>query len=312
MSEGLIGGDQTAPEVELGVTDDANQETGQQVGSPDLKTRVMEGGDFAWEQIQKRDRHSSELANRVKALEPIENLVTMAGGSDQLIEFAQLGSRVRQVPGLADVVQQALQTGRVDLPQQASQDDQDEDDEWLDPDAKKIRDSLNSKIADLEDRYAALQQVASGADLRSKESRVQKNIDTVLSEFEGNEDAFKEASQVVMDQYRAAQRAAESGDTVQAQLIDQLASEKGVEILNFVTMPVYKKHAAKLVSASNTSTAEVEGGLERKSTDERTVNPSRPGNPPMPPLPKGRVMDSDVQKYMEELARRKGYDLRLL
>ena len=309
MSAELIGQDQTA--VLGDVTDGVAPENG---AAPvaDLKTRVMQGGDFAWEQIQKRDRHSSELANKVKELEPVEQLVKFAGGdTNRLFQLLDLGNRALQATNQdqTGIIQKALQTGRVELPQ-APQDDPDE--QWMDPDIKKVRDSLRDEVETLKAQFGELSRVAASADVRSKEQRVKENIEKALKDFETDPEAFTEASKAIRDRYTAAFHAAENGDPVQARLIDQLASESGTEILDVITMPIFKRHAAKLVGASTTTTTEAAPALGRKSTDAPIVNPSRPGNPPLPPLPKGRVTDKAVHEIFMEIARRKGIDPRAL
>ena len=309
MSEAMIGQDQTAGDA-IAVTDGQTQDNGQGT-APDLKTRVMQDGDFAWEQIQKRDRHASTLANRVKELEPVEQLVKFAGGdTNRLFQLTDLGNRVTQVPGLLQVVQQAIQTGRVELPQQTATQNGQEDDEWIDPDAKKVRDQLTSNISDLEQRYAALSQIATGADVRSKMQRVEANIDKVLEQFGTVTEARDEAFKAIHDRVRSASIAAENGDTMQAKLIDQLSSDGGVEILDVLAMPVFKKYAPKLVAASSTSTSAGAPAAGSRSTDDRTVNPSRPGATPLPPRPKGgRTSDQYVLQVMQAIARQKGIAL---
>lgn len=303
MSAALIGQDQTAGDVEVAVTD-GDVGTGEAGQATDLKSRVLAGGDFAWEQIQKRDRHASELANKVKELEPIEQLVKFAGDPNRVFSLVDLGNRVAQNPELLQVVQNAIQTGRVELPK-AAQDGQD-DDEWIDPDAKKVKDVLTQKISALEQRLSDLGRVASSAELRANEQRIEANIQKALKDFEADQDAFAEASKAIMDRYKAAYRAAENGDSTQSRLLDQLASESGHEILDVITGPIFRRHAAKLVAAANTSTQSAAQASGRKATDDRTVNPSRPAGSPLPPLPKGRVSDATVLNMFREIARRKG------
>lgn len=309
MSEELIGSDQTAGDA-IAATDGQTHDNGQGT-APDLKTRVMQGGDFAWEQIQKRDRHSSELANRVKELEPVEQLVKFAGGdTNRLFQLTDLGNRVTQVPGLLQVVQQAIQTGRVELPQQTATQNGQDDDEWIDPDAKKVRDTLREEISDLRVQLGQLQHVATGADVRSKMQRVEANIDKVLEQFGTVTEARDEAFKAIHERVRSASIAAENGDAMQAKLIDQLSSKDGVEILDVLAMPVFKKYAPKLVAASNSSTSTGAPAAGSRSTDDRTVNPSRPGATPLPPRPKGgRTSDSYVLQVMQAIARNKGITL---
>ena len=303
MSAALIGQDQTAGDVEVAETD-GNVESVEVGHATDLKSRILAGGDFAWEQIQKRDRHSSELANKVKELEPIEQLVKFAGDPNRVFSLVDLGNRVAQNPELFQFVQNVIATGKLELPKAAAAETP--DDEWMDPDAKKVRDMLTPKLSELEQRIAELTRVASGAELRANEQRIQTNIERALKDFEGNEEAFIEASKAINDRYKTAYRMAENGDAVQARLLDQLAGEGGREMLDAITAPIFRKHAAKLVGSSNTSTQNAAQALGRKATDERTVNPSRPAASPLPPLPKGRVSDSTVLNMFREIARRRG------
>ena len=163
----------------------------------------------------------------------------------------------------------------------------------------------------MNEKLASLEGVAAGADLRSKEQRVQENIQKTLAQFEGVPEAFEEASKLIGEKYKQAFAAAERGDKTQAQLVDQLASPDGLGVLEYVTMPIYKRHAARLVGASSNDTSNAEA-LARKSTDAPGINPSRPGAPPMPARPKGRVRDDYVQSVLEEAARRRGIDPRTL
>lgn len=270
----------------------------------EFRQRVEQGGEYAWEQIQKRDRHSSTLANRVKALEPIEQLVNFAGGSDQLLELAQMGTRIQQNPDLYELVQKSLRSGRVELPQ-VTPNAPAEDDEWIDPDVKKYRDETRESNRLLREELAELRDIAGHSDLEWKQTRVKENIDKALSIFAGDEEAFEEAKQVFGSQYKMALAAAQRGDKTQLDLVDKLASPGGDQIIQTVTMPVYMKHAAKLVAASNTQSAVVNGALMR-STDEKNRNPSRPGTPQLPHLPKGRVSDSYVLDVLKAAKRQKG------
>lgn len=306
MSDELIGQDQAAVLGDESVPGGGADE--KREGAPDLKTRVMSGGDFAWEQIQLRDRQNSELASRAKKLEPVEQLVNFAGGdTNRLFQLTDLGNRVLQVPGLLDVVQSAIRNGRVEPSNVGTQTGQ-EDEEWMDPDAKKVQDRLTEKISSLESRIGELTRVASTAELRANEQRIEANINRALKDFEGDKDAFVEASKAIQDRYKSAYRMAEQGDATQAKLLDQLASENGAEILDVITGPIFRKHAAKLVAASQPKTPNDATATQRRATDERTVNPSRPELPPLTPRPKGRVSDEYVLKTFQEIARRKGID----
>ena len=309
MSEAVAELGETGEGVESLPADSAvEQNAEQQQGSgDDFWNRVATDGEFAREQIVKRDQKASELSNRVKALEPVEQLVNMANGVEPLMELATLGSRVQQVPGLMDVVRGALETGRVELPQ-ATSNAAEEEETWIDPDVREAITPLKQEIASLKEQLGSLAQLAGAADVRSKEQRVRENVTAALEEFSGDPEAYQEASERVMNQYRAALRAAEGGDSVQAKLIDDLAGPNGKSILETVTMPIYKKYAAKLVSTSNASTPKAAEEV-RRGTDERSSGPARPGASHLPPRPKGRVSDDYVLKVMQAAAAEKGIDL---
>ena len=314
MSEAVMGGEQTASGVETVETDglDQNAEQSSQGGGDDYWNRVVSDPEFAREQIVKRDQHSSKLANQVKELEPIANLVKVAGGPDALMELATIGSRIENTPGLKDVVLQAIQAGRYEPPQLGAQNGQEEaEEEWIDPDVKTVRDAMRAEMAELKQELASLREVAGSADLRSSERLVQENIEKVLEEFRGDPEAFAEASERINQAYERSYAAAQRGDAQQAALIKQLASGDGVGVLEAVTLPVYKKHAAKLVAAQNTSPDTNVANLSR-STDERNTNPTRPGAPQLPPRPNGMVNSAYVTKVLEAAARNAGIDPRTM
>jgi hypothetical protein len=296
----MIGQDQTADGAIVETGGDV-QEQGQSAGT-DLKSRVMQGGDFAWEQIQKRDRHSSELANRVKELEPVEQLVKFAGSPDQLYRLADLGNRVAQVPGLMNVVNQALQTGRVEVSQPAPATDE----EWIDPDVKKVRDSFEAKFAELEARLENVNSVATHAKIEAQQKLVTANTEKALKRFEKDPELYGQALSLVNRQVESANIAARRGDLRQQEMLDKLATDEGVGIFKFITNDLFEENLTKLVSFSNTSNTDAARAAGSRSTDAPTVNPSRPGNTPLPPLSKGRELTSDFRNTFRELARRKG------
>lgn len=303
MSEGLIGHDQTANGLPV-ATDGGAEETGT-VQATDLKSRVMQGGDFAWEQIQKRDRHASELANRVKELEPVEQLAKFAGNPDRLFQLADLGNRVANVPGLLPVVQQAIASGRFELPKA---DEPEPDDEWIDPDVKKVSTRLQARIDDLEARLQSVQGLASNANMEAQQDRVKENMEKALKRFEKDPELYAEALRTVKQRYESAYTAAQRGDETQRRAIAQLATDEGYGIFKFITQDLFEDNAAKLVAVQNTQNTEAARAAGKKSTDERSVNPSRPGIQPLPPLSKGRVTSADYKSVFFELARRKGLD----
>lgn len=303
MSEALIGQDQTADGLPV-VTDGGAEETGT-VAATDLKSRVMQGGDFAWEQIQKRDRHASELANRVKEMEPVEQLVKFAGNADRVFQLADLGNRVFQVPGLLPFVQQAIQTGRFEAPKV---EEPDPEEEWIDPDVKKVSNRLQARIDDLEARLESVQGVASNANMEAQQDRVKTNMEKALKRFERDPELYAEALKTVKQRYDSAYAQAMRGDEKQRQAIGQLATDEGYGIFKFLTQDLFEENAARLVDLPNTSNTEAARAAGMKSTDARSVNPSRPGIQPLPPLSKGRVTTADYQNVFRELARRRGVD----
>lgn len=315
MSESFEQVEQTATLGDVSATDAHAQEETQQAqdGKVSFWDRVGSDPDYAREQIRKRDATVSSLSNRMKDLEPVEQLVKLAGGPDQLFQLAQVGSEINRVPGLSQLVQQALATGRVDFGQQQNQNAQEEDDQWIDPDVKKVRDSLSNELNSLKQQLAQLSQTALSADVRSKEQRLRENVERVLDDFGDHDEARSEAARIMQETVHRALKAAERGDQTQAALISQLSEESGINILRSVSHDTFRKYfGPKSGAKANVQTQAASGNGARKQTDERNVNPSRPGDPPLPPVPKGRIQLGYVEKLFDEIARRAGHDPRLL
>jgi hypothetical protein len=300
LSEGLIGSEETAPQE----TDSGAGGTEQ--GGDDFITRVETDPEFAKDQIRKRDSQVSKLSNQVKELEPVAQLVNLAGGTDRLVEYATIGSRVDTVPGLRDLVTKALETGRVDLPQ--AEPAATDEDTWIDPDTKAYVDPLKAQVAELQQTIAQLTQVATQADVRSKEQRVKENIEKALSRFEAVPEAHQEASEIIHREYAKALAAAERGDPVQADLIDKLSSDGGAGILKNVTVDVFEKHLVKLAEAMNTKPKE-DLSVLGKATDSAAMAVPNTGSAQKPALPKGRVSDRTVLEMLRANARKAGYEL---
>ncbi len=316
MSELELGGEQTATLGDTSATDAAvlGQETQepQGGGQPSFQDRVRNDPDYAWEQIRKRDAMASTYANRIKEMEPIAQLVQFAGGAEPLIDAATNWTRVNQIPGLAQLVQSALATGRVESAA-PTRNAQEEDDAWIDPDVKKVRDQFRAENENLRSELAELRQMASGADIRARDAGLRENVEQVLEMFGDNAEARMKAADRMRDAVATAMSRAQRGDETQAALIRQLSEPGGIAVLESVAFPVFKEtFGPKAGLSSNAQNQAASGNGARRQTDERTVNPSRPGNSPLPPLPKGRVQDSSVLKVFEEAARRKGYNPSLL
>lgn len=302
MSEAVMESEQTEAELVAPSTDGLGHEAEPSVD--EFRQRVMTDGDFAIDQIRKRDQQSSKLANRVKALEPVEQLVSFAGGTDELMQLAQLGTRVQQSPELLAVIQNFSQTGRLEWPN-AKLNGSDEEEEWIDPDVKKVRDAFREEIDDLRHKFNSLQQAANTTDVRSKEQRIKATIEAELAKFASVPEAFEEASETIMTGYQAALKKAERGDSDQSALLEQLYGPGGSDILEQATSKIFRKYAAKLVAASNAQSTNAPAVL-MKSTDERKTNPARPGTPQLPPVPKGRVSDSFVADVLAAAKRSRG------
>lgn len=319
MSESEQGIEQTAVLGDSAPTDGhAQEETQQGTGGaqPSFQDRVRSDPEYAWEQIRKRDATASSLANRLKELEPVEQVVRLAGGPDQLFSLAQLGTQyqqIRNVPGLEEVIQRSLATGRVDAGIAPNQNAQEEDDAWIDPEVKKVRNESREEILRLRQELQELRGLASGADVRARETGLRENVEKVLEDFGDHEDARQRAAEVMKLAVERAMRLASNGDRTQAELIRQLSEPGGINILRSVSGDVFREYfGPKAGPRQNIPAQDASGNGARRSTDERTVNPSRPGNTPLPPVPKGRVTDQSVLRIFEEVARRKGIDPRFL
>lgn len=310
MSEAVVDMSET---VEQGAVPADSASNVQATQEDEFWTRVKSDPEYAVEQIKKRDGKTTELSNRLKSMENVEKMVEIAGSSDALLGYAQRGARIDQIPGLAEVVNQAFQSGRVELPTQATPNGQDEDDQWMiDPDVKAATDPLKAKIAALEARLGELGGVLNAANVRSMQSRIEENVEGALSMFAANEEAMAEARQVLESEIKAAMSAAERGDEQQTKLIESLSTPAGRRTLETALFDTYRKHAAKLVAGTSHTQASGETAVLGRQTDERSTSVARPDASGLPPRPKGRVGGDYALEVLRAAGRQRGIDTRQL
>lgn len=272
-----------------------------------LQDRIRDNPDFAWEQVQKRDQRISEQSNRLKEFDTISPYVQAAGGSEQLLSLATVGSQIQNIPGLQELVQDSLAQGRVAVPEQAPADDP--EDEFMDEDTKRVRDELRTLKAETEAQVKELKQLASVAATRSLETHVRSNMSKALEVFEADPTAKAAAEELISAKVAEAQRLAESGNESQQQMINRLAQPGGHEVLEVLLLPLIKEHGSKLFAAPHTETQETVLGSAGQSADERIATPSRPGAPQLPPVPKGPVTPQVTNEIFREISRRRGRPL---
>lgn len=275
-----------------------------------LQDRIRQDPDFAWEQIRSRDQRISESSNQLKQLDELRPFIDLAGGTNELLRHAVLGEQIGQVPGLKEIVQNALSQGRVTLPE-ASQPQgaaNDQDDEWIDPDVKRVRDETNSQISELKGVIQQLQSQLSSTSLRSQETHVQRNIDKAIEMLGDVGEAKEEALRLIGERVSVAQRQAETGNVQQARLIEQLAGEGGDRILRSLLLDegIFQKYGPQIFAGNTNSNDNSAERVVERSTDAPTRNASRPGTPPLPPVPKGRVSVNTARMIHAELQRRRG------
>ncbi len=291
-------GEATGAEPQAGANSGQDERT--------VQERVREGGDFAFEQIQIRDTTISEQSNKIKEFEVVDPYIRAAGGPEQLLNYAAMGQQVKQVPGLEEFVQKSLAEGRVALPEVALPNDP--EDEWMDDDTKKLRDSTNERFDEFEQRFNQLNATANAASVRSHENQISRNIDSVVEMFSGTEEGKEEALKLIHDRVSVAQQQAGSGNVSQQRMIEQLAGPEGEDVLQFMLMKegLFKKWGAVLYGAGDPNTEETASVAVVRSTDGMHTNPSRPGTPLLPPLDKGPVTSNTFALVLRDIQRRRG------
>jgi len=286
---------------------DSPEPSAELVGGDDYWSRVASDPEFAREQIQKRDAKTSQMANRIKELEPFAQLMEVAGGAENVQQHLTTLARIQQMPELANIVQKSLMEGRVALPEQAAQNAAPAEDEWIDPDVKAAVEPLQAKLAALEQQLSGAMQQLQTTDLRTQERYVEQNISGALEMFQAHPEALEEAKSILEREITATHTRAESGDQQQAALYRQIAEKGGQKILEGVLFDTYRKWAPKLVAASQTTEPNAERVLDR-ATDPRPVNASRPGQAQMPPTPPGKVGLNHVIESLRAAGRQHGID----
>lgn len=285
---------------------DPSAQAKEEQSQPTLQDQVRADSDFAWDQITKRDAKISELANQAKQFEVVDPYIRAAGGPEQLLNLASQAQQIQQVPGLSEIVQKALSDGRVVEPVTETPNDQEE--EWMDEDTKKVRDAMNARFEGLEQRFDDLSSIASSASVRSHESQIERNIESVVNLFSATDEGKEEALKLIHDSVTVAQRQAEGGNSQQQSMIAQLAGPKGEGVLKFMLMEagLFEKYGAKIFAPKDTRNEDEAPAALVRSTDGKVINPSRPAAPELPPLPKGRVTTNYAQQVLHEIQRRRG------
>lgn len=285
MSAGMDDATTTEGLPELEVTETEPHEQGSDKGQHELTLmeKIRRDGDFATEQVRKRDATISEQSNRLKSLESkysvFEPYLNMMGGSpDQLLNLAAYGSKVQEIPGLNEFVQKSIREGRVALPEPAVGNDP--EDEWMDEDTKRVRDEARAETQMLKAQIEELKSSVNSASLRSQEVHVRGNIESAVNDFKDIPEAMEEAMNLIQSRVEVAQRQAMAGDQMQAKLVEQLAGPEGEKILSFMVHEagLFRKYGPQIFAAKNTQTDQAAAALG-KSTDAQVRNSARPGAP---------------------------------
>lgn len=308
MSEAIQETEPNPPAEETLPTGEETDQTAELTEAEAYRARVASDPEFALEQIAIRDKKLGEHGRRMKSLEQVEQMVNLAGSTENVMSYLQTVARIQQMPELANLVNTSLQQGRLALPEQTAHETPDEPEEWIDPEIKSAVSPIAAQVEELKQVVESLTGQLTQTDLRSQEQQVAQNSKVALERFSSNPEALKAAEDLLEQEIRATYQRAQAGDPEAVKLYKNIAAPGGERVLRSALMDLHDEWAPKLYGGpaqpSEPNAEEVLG----RSTDPRPVNAARPGTVQIPAPPKGKMGVNHVVDVMRAAGRQLGVD----
>ncbi len=255
------------PQEQAGVQDPAAQSAESQgaveqggYDKGDYIARIKNEPDFAAEQVREKDKKYTELQGRHKQLEPLEEYVRVAGGSENLIRHVDLGVFVGSNPQLMEAVETVRRTGQ--LPEAQPTGQADDDDPYTDPEIKELRTMVRELTASNESLQVQVNQRFAQADARSMKAGIDQNVDAVIQKYAVTDDLKQKIVNAIGSQVSEAERSVNSADPAVAersrQLLEMLHGDKGQEtLLRMIAPTILEDDALRtIVQAKESSRVE--------------------------------------------------------
>jgi len=263
--------------------------------------RIRAEADFAVEEVQKKDRHITELYEKYNKLKDLDKYVEAVGGTDRLVELAGLGNQVETDP----VLREALNNARngVTAPPPAPEPEE----EIFDPEVKAVHAKFSDIIAQQGKVIEDLQSRLNETEAVSLKSSLSTNIEAALSMFADDKEALSAAQAEISRAVAQTEKAAASGDRSAALQLKQIAAPGGARTLEMMTLDIYKDYVARKLESAN-ATPKPDGETMLRATDPKNTNRSSPTAPVVAVRTGGPVTSQTVDALMADITRKLGKD----
>lgn len=253
----------------------------------DYHGRIRSEGDFAVDEIQKKDSHIGELHAKVNGYKPLDQYIQAAGGAEELIALAIEGSNARQTAATPP----------------APNPDTPEEPEIYDPEIKAINEKYQARLASQDAVINEMQKQLTVTSAAAVKGSLTENIGTALADFSSSPELSKKAEEAIMGAVETSERLAKSGDGNAARNLEQLAGPDGIKALRMMTADIYREMAL-----AGKSTTETESEVETKSpaTDAPSGTRSMLGTDGVTVNAGTRVTANTVREIMEQVAEKRG------
>jgi hypothetical protein len=260
--------------------------------------RARADGEFAVEELRKKDRYINELHSEKKKLGDIDRYVDAAGGVDELIQLASVGNQVKSNPQLRKAYESALNGTPTEVPKQ------EEEDEIYDPEIRALSDKQKYRFEQQEQMIQELRQRLDKTETIGLKSSLSENIESALSRFAEDEELLEEAKSEIVTAVNRLEREATGGNRSSANQLEQLAGAQGSKTLRMMTLDIYDKFVEKRMGAKNQPDGE---RIRSKATDDRSTSRATLPIDKIEIKP-GKVSSKMVEEVMGKLTAKRGKD----
>ena len=254
--------------------------------------RIRSEGEFAVEEVQKKDRYIGELHAKTNAYKPLEPFIQAVGSVDDFIELAILGDKVRR--------EQSAQPAAPAEPEQ-------QDSEIYDPEIKALDERYRRELAARDKQLASMQQQLTIASTNASKGALTENIGSALEEFSAFPELEAKARDAIMGAVEASERLVKSGDGTAAKNLEQLADpQKGPQAIRMVLADIYREMALAAAAPRKEQDLSKDETKIPRSTDAPSGVRSMLGADDVSVAPGTRVTANTIREIMEAVAKKRG------
>jgi len=245
----------------------------------DYLARVEHEPEFAVSQVKEKDRKITELQENTRRFDGLDEYLTVLGGADGLKRYVEnTYSIINSQPQLAAALTESLQTGQVPtIPALEPAGQETDDDVYVDPDIKALRQQVSDLTAKLDSQSQVLDRRFAQAETRSFKGGIDENVKSIMDKFAVNDEIREEMTKTITDRVREAETKAKSGDSSSLQLLNSLSGPEGAKTLRMLVVDITDRHAGAIEAARQNSAAET---VQSRATGDPGTGRSAGGGAP--------------------------------